>query len=117
MIVRAIDQNHDWRFGKGKSDYKRDNQAVAQNIDTGLLCFLGDCFFDIEDGIDWFNLLGGKDRQAVILAVRARIISRQNVKQLLELSAVLDENRKLNLNYAVLSTFSTTPLTGSTGVL
>jgi hypothetical protein len=68
--VRQIDDDGDWLFGKGQNDYVRANTSVVQNINTRLGSFLGDCFFDLGAGIDWFNLLGTKDQVALNLSIR-----------------------------------------------
>ena len=71
MRVRAIDDDGDWFFGKGQNDYKTQKSGVAQEIRTRLSSFYGDCFFDTEAGIDWFNLLGGRDKLAIQISVSA----------------------------------------------
>ena len=53
MIIRKVDTENDWRIGKGKSDYARDEQALAENIKTRLLSWVGDCFFALNEGVDW----------------------------------------------------------------
>ena len=106
MRVRALDVNNDWTFGRGQNDYKRDLQAVAQDIQTNLSSFLGDCFFDLGSGIDWFNLLGGKDLVALNLAVSAAILNTQNVTGLLQLSVVVTPERLLVVTYQVQTTYS-----------
>lgn len=105
MIVRALDSNHDWTFGSGKNNYKSARDAVAQNIDTRLNSFLGDCFFDTRAGIDWFNLNGGKSVQNVTLAVSAVIANTENVTQLIESSVVVDNNREITIVYKVNTSF------------
>jgi hypothetical protein len=108
MIVRALDINGDWEFGKGKNDYKRNIKAVTQNIKTRLMSFLGDCFFDTTAGIDWFNLLGGKDALALELAVTSVILNTETVTGLLTLSVSISENRRISLNYRVQTTLGET---------
>ena len=105
MIVRALDVNNDWQFGKGRNDYKKDIAAVAQNIKTRLQSFLGDCFFDLGAGIDWFNLLGSKNRYALNLAVRTNILNTNYVTGISELTAQLETDRKLTLQYSVKTVF------------
>lgn len=104
MIVRAIDINGDWEFGKGKNDYKRNRDALAQMIQTRLLSFLGDCFFDLAAGIDWFNLLGGKDRTALELAISTTILNTQGVTGLLLLAINETPNRLFTIRYRVQTT-------------
>jgi hypothetical protein len=106
--VRAIDGNNDWTFGKGRNNYKFDNTAVAQNIKTRLQSFLGDCFFAINEGIDWFNLLGSKDQRALTLSIATTILNTQDVTGLLELNLTLNrENRLITIQYEVSTVYTT----------
>ncbi len=107
MRVRQIDGTHDWLFGKGQNDYLRANAAIVQNINTRLNSFLGDCFFDVGAGIDWFNLLGAKDQTALNLSVSAVILNTQNVTGLLQISIQLDVTRNLTIQYQVQTSYST----------
>lgn len=104
-IVRALDSNHDWQFGKGKNDYKKNLDGLAQTIKTRLLSFLGDCFFETSAGIDWFNLLGGKDRIALELAVSTVILNTENVTGIFLLSVTESVTRNITIRYQVQTTF------------
>lgn len=106
MRVRALDGTGDWLFGKGQNDYKTGNAAVAQNIQTRLSSFLGDCFFDLGAGIDWFNLLGGKDQIAINLAVNAVILNTENVTGILQVGLNLSTSRIISISYKVQTTYS-----------
>lgn len=107
MIVRAIDSNGDWVFGTGANAYLSGNAAVGQDIQTRLSSFLGDCFFDTGAGIDWFNLLGGKDQTALNLAVAAVILNTSNVTGGLQLSVVYNASvRSVTIKYVVQTTYS-----------
>ncbi len=109
MIVRTIDVNGDWLYGKGLNDYKSANLAVSQSIQTRLNCFVGDCFFDAAAGIDWFNLLGGKDQLSLNLAISSVILNTANVTGILQLSVQLDhQKRNLTVQYQVQTTYSVT---------
>lgn len=44
MSIRNLDENHDWTFGAGRSNYLNYNAEIGLNIKTRLLSFLGDCF-------------------------------------------------------------------------
>ena len=106
MIVRALDSNHDWSFGKGKNDYKRDNDAITQNINTRLNSFLGDCFFAVTEGIDWFNLLGSKEVLALNLAIGARILNTNGVVGIQQISLDIDEERAFTVRYIAQTIYS-----------
>lgn len=108
MRVRALDVDHDWTFGKGRNNYLRDQKAIEQNIQTRLMSFLGDCFFDIGAGIDWFNLLGSKNVIGLRTSIQTIIINTFGVTQLVQLSFNLDSNRNLNIIYAVTTIFTGT---------
>lgn len=109
-IVRSVDGNNDWKFGKGKNDYKRDLDAVTQNIKTRLQSFLGDCFFAVQDGVDWFTLLGGKSKAAVSLAISSTILNTEGVTSLVELNLEVTASRDLLVNYTVTTVYSTQTL-------
>jgi len=101
MRVRAIDSDGDWLFGKGRNDYKVDRAAIAQNIKTRLQMFLADCFFALDQGIDWFNLLGSRNIVELRLVVSATILNTEGVTNLVELSFQIDENRNVSGIYEV----------------
>lgn len=107
MRVRAIGTDGNWLYGKGQNDYLRNNAAVAQNIQTRLLSFLGNCFFDLEAGIDWFNYLGGKDLTILQLSLSTVILNTTNVTGLKQLLPVLEpETRLFTVTYQVQTTYS-----------
>lgn len=107
MIIRAVDENNDWTFGKGKNDYLSGNNAIAQNIKTRILCFLGDCFFDTFAGIDWFNFIGGKNTLQLNLAISSVILNTAYVTGILQLSINLTSARVLTIVYKAQTTYST----------
>lgn len=99
MIVRALDTNHDFTFGKGKQSYKKENDAIMQNIKTRLLSFLNDCFFDVDAGIDWYTLLGKKNTEnEIILSCRATILKTEGVVTVNSLSASVNSDRRISIN-------------------
>lgn len=104
MRVRAIDASGDWQFGKGKQDYKQNFAALSQNIKTRILSFLGDCFFDLEAGIDWFNLLGSKDRTALELAISTTILNTEGVTGIRLIDVTETPGRLMTVRYRVQST-------------
>lgn len=112
MRVRALDGSGDFTYGKGQNDYLRSNRAIGQNIQTRLLSFLGNCFWDLGAGLDWFNFLGSKDQIALNLAVSATILNTTGVTGIKQLSIVLEPTtRALTIAYRVQTTYSV--LTGA----
>lgn len=106
-LVRVVDSGGDWSFGKGKNDYKSGVNAVEQNIKTRLQSFLGNCFFAINDGIDWFNLLGSKNQLALELAVRATILNTAEVTGLVSSAVILDPiTRRITMTYVVTTAYT-----------
>jgi hypothetical protein len=81
MRVRALDNNWDFNFGRSRQDYASESLATAYDVKQKILCWFNDCFFDMQSGIDYKNLLGRKGgKQTIdnaikkILAVQPDII-------------------------------------------
>lgn len=100
MRFRNLDANGDWTFGKGRNSYVSRNEALMLNIKTRLLSFLGDCFFDTEAGIDWWNLLGGKQVKQLAASVQRVILDSYGVQRIVNLDYSL-KNRRLSLNIQI----------------
>lgn len=108
MRMRSLDSNHDWNFGRGLQDYNLDQPAIAENIQTRLLSFKNDCFFDMNAGIDWMRLLGEKNTEAeIILNCRAVILGSYGAVQINTFDAVSSQaDRHMNLSFNMDSIFS-----------
>lgn len=101
MIIRALDSLGDWTFGIGKNNYFFDQKAIVENIQTRLLSFFRDCFFDMNAGIDWFRLLGTKStEQEIILSCRRVILQSYGVAKVNDIS-VSYTGRDLRLVYNI----------------
>ena len=72
MKHRGVDENGNWIFGKGKNSYATGKEAVKLNIKTRLLSFQYNCFFDLEAGINWFDLGSGKEKNLQILNLKIK---------------------------------------------
>lgn len=108
MKVRAIDDNNDWTFGRGRQDYKEDDKAVEQNVKTRLMSFYRDCFFDLEAGIDWFNLLGSRGTEKILsLVVKQSILGTDGVVSLNNAGIEFDRiSRHITLSYDIKTVYS-----------
>ena len=118
MIIRAIDKNDDWTFGKGKSSYKTKQLALNQDLRTKLLEWKGDCFFDIEAGVDWKNRLD-KRSQTIPLQneIRTVILKTSGVTEVVNLDLNFNStSRNLTLNYSVKTIYSTEPVSDSINI-
>jgi hypothetical protein len=73
MIFRNLDENNDWEFGQGKTNYLSGAPAIGLNLKTRMLSWVGDCFFATKAGIDWANRLGSKNQYALLIADLKRL--------------------------------------------
>lgn len=60
MKTRTVDNNWDFNFGRGLQDYADESLGVAYTVKMKILSWYKDCFFAMEDGVDWKNILGSK---------------------------------------------------------
>lgn len=106
MIFRALDENHDWRWGKGKADFLTTNEAIGMNIKTRLLSWVGDCFFDQNAGIDWWNRLGSKNQRILLeLDLKRIILQSDGVIGIVEFQTNL-VGRRFSASYTVNTRFT-----------
>jgi hypothetical protein len=107
MITRALDVDHDWTFGIGKNNYLTEQKAIVQDINTRLLSFFRDCFFDMDAGIDWFRLLGTKStEQEIILSCRGVILQSFGVVRVNSISSSVS-GRRIYLTYNIDTIYTT----------
>lgn len=71
MLVRAISNNQDsssreWVFCRGLTAYKNSQKAIEQDIKSALLEFKNDCFFALQNGIDWLTRLGATNQKELL---------------------------------------------------
>lgn len=69
-IVRSIikDNNgfEEWLFGHSFADYRTKQNQIAQDIYTALYEWKYDCFFALNNGIDWYTRLGSKNQKELL---------------------------------------------------
>lgn len=107
MSIRNLDENHDWTFGSGRSNYLNYNAEIGLNIETRLLSFLGDCFFDTDAGIDWFNLLEYNRSAQLQSSVEKTIAQTDGVVKVNNVDILTNADRTLTLQYSVTTIYST----------
>ena len=110
MTFRNIDGSEDWTFGHGRQDYLRDQAAIAVNIATRLRSFLNDCFWALDAGVDWWNLLGTTNPSAqtnIIIQTRTVLANSYGVVRINSVTATTDRaTRRLRVNYNVDTIFN-----------
>lgn len=111
-LFRAIDENNDWVFGSGLQSYAKNDLAINYDIKTKLQSFLTECFYNPELGLPWFQLLGSKDKNAIILSIKQAIINVEGVTEIVSLEFFLDTNRNATIKY-VINTIYSTQVTGT----
>lgn len=101
MLFRDLDVDGDWIFGAGFSNLATQNNAIALNIKTRLLSWVGDCFFDMKAGIDWYNRLGSKNQAGLLdLDLRRVTLQTEGVTGLTQFD-IINQNRNFTGNYTV----------------
>ncbi len=110
QTFRSLDSAGDWVFGGGRSSYATGNNAIQMDIQTALQIFMGECFWDTSFGVDWWNLLGGKNPSAkasIILQVRTVILGVVGVTQINSVSVSQNATtRSISLSYSINTIFS-----------
>lgn len=70
MIVRSVlkDNNgyEEWQFGHSFGDYRTEQDQIAQDIYTALYEWKYNCFFALDNGIDWYTRLGSKNQKQLL---------------------------------------------------
>lgn len=106
MIFRNLTEEHDWCFGAGKANMTSLNQAIGLNIKTRILSWVGDCFFDQNAGIDWWNRLGSKNQRTLLeLDLRRQIQQSEGVTGIVEFQTNLI-GRKFSASYTVTTIYT-----------
>lgn len=107
MRFRSLDSAGDWTFGAGVQNYFVEETAINADIRTALKVFLGECFFALDFGVDWWNLIGGKSAQAIILQCRQVIAGREGVTRINRVDSVFNrDTRRLSVSYSVDTVFT-----------
>lgn len=110
MTFRGITAANDWTFGQGKATYLTKDRAIMADVKTALLFYLNDCFFALDQGIDWSNLLGSKQPLAqvnVLLQTRSTIVARYGVVRINSVTAQVDAAlRRITVTYNLDSIFT-----------
>lgn len=106
MSFRNLTKEHDWTFGAGKNNYVNENQEIALDLETRVLSFLGNCFFAVNEGIDWFNLLDYGYQERLENAVQETIKNTPGVTGINSVDAITGTNRQIIITYDIQTIYS-----------
>lgn len=95
MIIRKVDANHDWEFGRGLSSYNSAEDAINENIQTRLLSWKNDAFFALDQGVDWRNRLDKGQQEPLIQELQGVIMSSFGVVGINDFDAIFDSSTRL----------------------
>lgn len=99
MRVSGLDENNDWRFGRGKAAYITRAEAIRQNVVTRIKSFATDFFLDTDACIDWIDLLGRRDTQDELSrAIESTVLATDGVTTITQLDiSVKTSTRKATI--------------------
>lgn len=107
MRVRITDNNNDWTFGKGQSNYARDLNAVIIDIQMRLKEWYNDCFFNLTQGIPWDVRLGSHNQKELLdQDVQQTVLSVEGVLNIFNFESYTN-GRKYTCQFDVFTTYST----------
>jgi hypothetical protein len=107
MIIRKVDDNNDWHFGKGLNDYAFDEAAIQQNVRSRILSWFGDCFFALQDGVDWKARLDKGQKDALRADLKAALLQSFGVVAVNEIDVEFTgDTRILVVKYDIQTIFS-----------
>ena len=107
MIFREIDSDGDWNFGAGKQSYATDAKAIELNIKTRILSWLEDCFFALQEGVDWKNRLDSSQQDALTDEIRTLLLQSSGVTGINSVRSTFNpETRLFLIQYDIETIFS-----------
>lgn len=91
-IKKDIEGHSEWQFGHSLSDYKFEQSQIVQDVYTALYEWKYDCFFALQNGIDWYTRLGFKGQKEVLDNDIINVIqNRQGVLSVYDFNSLLEE--------------------------
>ncbi len=94
MIFRALDALGDWTFGRGKNNYLTNGDALAQNLKTRLRLWKGECFFAVDEGVDWDNFMGVGTKALLDSDIKRVILASDGVLRIDAYTSTLEHNSR-----------------------
>lgn len=96
MKIRRLDSEGDWDYGHSMSSYYIDNaQSVGLNIVTRLREWYRDCFFALDNGIDYPARLGSfNQKDNLDNDIQNIILNSEDVIDITEFNSTFDRNTR-----------------------
>ena len=104
MKTRALDSLKDWQFGRGLQSYVTEKNSLNQNISTRLKSWKSDCFFAMDDGVDWQNFLDIGKKNYLDVDIKRVILQTEGVLRISAYTSTLDTDNRLVTISATVST-------------
>lgn len=106
MKTRAVDIAGDWLFGRGLQSYVTEKNALKQNISTRLKSWRNDCFFAMDDGVDWQNYLDIGMKKYLDLDIKRVLLQTEGVLRISSYTSTLDTaERRATISATVATIF------------
>lgn len=106
MIIRAVDSDGDWKFGKGKNDYLKNRDAIKQNTETRLKEWKGNCFFAPNNGPDYENLLDAGTKNLLDRDIKRVILQSEGIIKIKEFESSVDDDREYSATATLIDIFN-----------
>jgi hypothetical protein len=95
MITRALTSEGDWTYGSGTQNYLRGEAAIEQNIVTTILSWVGDSYYALDFGVDWYNRLDVGQQENLVQEIRQVIAGCYGVVGVLSINGVFTGGTRL----------------------
>lgn len=106
MKTRALDINGDFQFGRGLQSYVTEKNALKQNISTRLKSWKNDCFFAMDDGVDWQNFLDIGMKKYLDIDIKRVVLQTEGVLRISSYTSTLDTaERRVTIGVTVETVF------------
>lgn len=111
MLFRALDSQDDWIFGKGINSFTTGRDAMILNIKTRIKQWKGECFFDIQGGVDWNNFLDIGTKDLLDADLHRVILASDGVIRIDGYTSTLDTiTRTISVEATLFTVYGTMPL-------
>lgn len=120
MAVRDFKGTDDgeWSVENGDFAVIADDAAVPQGIRIRVATFLGECYLDESIGVDYIDKVLVRNPDALLIRALfgAAIADTPDVVNVIGAQLVDDGDRNASISYAVDTTYSDQPISGTVGV-